>query len=125
MHQPRSSGRAACGSLVISLAILFLASACAPGAATRLSGVGCADPSCREVEPETRQVIGCIGEAACNEPPPPSAAKTQVAAEVGSSPPQAVAETETDASVPSAQEADADEPEEWKIKVYYQRNQRQ
>lgn len=125
MHQPRSSGRAACGSLVISLAILFLASACAPGAATRLSGVGCADPSCREVEPETRQVIGCIGEAACNEPPPPSAAKTQVAAEVGSSPPQAVAETETDAPVPSAGEADADEPEEWKIKVYYQRNQRQ
>ena len=125
MHQPRSSGSAACGSLVISLAILFLASACAPGAAMTLSGVGCADPSCREVEPETRQVIGCIGEAACNEPPPPGAAKKQVAAEVGSSPPQAVAETQTDAPVPSAREADADEPEEWKIKVYYERNQRQ
>ena len=124
MHQSRSSDRAACGSLVILLAILFLASACAPGAATTLSGVGCADPSCREVQPETRQVIGCIGEA-CNEPPPPSAAKKQVAAEVGSSPPQAVAETQTDAPVPSAREADADEPKEWKIKVYYQRNQRQ
>ena len=125
MHHPRSSDRSACGSLVISLAILFLASACAPGAATTLSGVGCADPSCREVEPETRQVIGCIGEAACNEPPPPSAAKKQVAAEVGSSPPQAAAETETDAPVPSAREADTDEPKEWKIKVYYERNQRQ
>jgi len=58
----------------LALAAALLASACAPGSSSRLTGVGCADPSCNEVMPETRKVLGCIGEA-CNEPPPPSAAK--------------------------------------------------
>ena len=126
MQRPRSAYLSDCGLLVLPLAlvILLLTSACAPGAATTLSGVGCPDPFCNEVDPETRKVLGCIG-AACNPPPPPSPVKQQAATEASSRAPQTAAEAGTGARVPSLAEADADESEEWNIKVYYESHDRQ
>jgi len=60
--------------LLWALAVAFAlpASACTIASLPRLSGVGCADPSCNEVIPETRKVIGCTGEA-CHDRSQPSA----------------------------------------------------
>jgi len=86
MQPPRGFTRSHRSEILcfLALAAAFLASACAPGSARTLTGVGCADPSCNEVVPETRKVLGCIGEA-CNEPPPASAAK-KVAGPAGGEP---------------------------------------
>jgi len=126
MQPPGSAYRPDFDLLLVPLVLvtLFLASACAPGAATTLSGMGCADPSCNEVVPETRKVIGCIG-TACDEPPPPSAAKKPATPEASNRAPQAAAEAETGPPAPPAAEADAEEPADWKIKVYYESPERQ
>ena len=125
MQQPRSFHRSHCDLLLVpfALAALLLVPACVPGAATTLSGVGCRDPSCNEVDPDTRKRLGCIGEA-CSEPSSPGAAKQQAATEKSSSSSQPAAQTGTDSPAHSAGEADADEPSEWKIKVYLESHER-
>ena len=127
MHQPRSFYRSHRNGIryPLALAALFLASACAPGSASTLYGVGCADPFCNEVMPETRKVLGCIGEA-CNEPPPPSAAKevADTATEGSSSASQPATASGTDSPAPSAGEADADASSLWNIKVHYESHHR-
>ncbi len=119
--QPRGSTRSHRNWILypLALAALFMASACAPGSATTLKGVGCVDPSCNEVQPETRKVLGCIGEA-CNEPPPPSAAK-KVA---GDAKKVAGDETPSAAGSPETPADEADVPSLWKIKVFYERPDR-
>lgn len=115
MQRPRSSTRSR-GNWIfypLALATLFLSSGCAPGTAATLSGVGCEDPSCNEVKPETRRVLGCIGEG-CDESPPPGAAKQVPQADTDEVRPVA------DSAAPKA-EADADGSSPWKIKVYYER----
>ena len=47
----------------LGLVAPLLTSGCAPGSVSRLSGVGCADPSCNTAMPETRKVLACIGDA--------------------------------------------------------------
>ncbi len=104
---------------------LAMAAGCAPGSASTLSGVGCADPFCNEEKPETRKVLGCIGEA-CNEPPPASASKraAQAAADLGSGAPRETTRSAADATAPLADEA-ADDPSSLRnLKVYYQRHER-
>ena len=124
MQQPRSFYRSHRNGIpcLLALAALVLASACAPGTATTLSGVGCADPSCNEVKPETRKVLGCIGEA-CNEP---TAAKKapHAATEGSSSASQPAAAPGTDSPAPAAGQEDADASSMWDIKVYYESHER-
>ena len=105
----------------LALAAPLLASACAPGSASRLSGVGCADPSCYEEMPETRKVLGCIGNA-CNESPQPGAVE-KVADPAGeeratSSPP--VAASRTDSPAPQEAEEDEEGSSLWDLKVHYE-----
>lgn len=124
----------------LALATVLLASACAPGSSSRLTGVGCADPSCNEAMPETRKVLGCIGEA-CSEPPPPAAAKKVAAAaggerEAASSPVASAAGGERGTASPqgaasdsgsgkgSDAKTDGDESSDWDLKVYYEPYQR-
>ncbi len=127
MQQPRGSTRSHRNWILypLALAALFLASACAPDTASTLYGVGCADRFCNKVMPETRKVLGCIGEA-CNEPPPPSAAKevADTATEGSSSASQPATASGTDSPEPSAGETDADASSPRKIKVYYESNHR-
>lgn len=124
----------------LGLAAALLASGCAPGSARTLTGVGCADPSCNEVMPETRKVLGCIGEA-CNEPPPASAAK-KVAGPAGGEPETAptpvagaaggergtasptVAASGADSAKGPEAKTDGDDSSDWDLKVYYEPYQR-
>ncbi len=123
MRNSRSQG----SWILYALALpgLVMAAACAPGSATTLSGVGCADPSCNEEKPETRRVLGCIGEA-CNEPPPASASKgaAQAAADVGSGAPRETTMSAEDATTPLANETADDSSSPWNIKVYYESHNR-
>ncbi len=123
MQQPRSFCRSPRNGILclLALAALVLASACAPGTATTLSGVGCADPSCNEVKPETRKVLGCIGEA-CDEPPSPSAAKKAAHEDGSSIASQPAASSGTDSQAPG--ESDADASSKWNINVYYESYER-
>ena len=107
-------------SYPLVLALLLSAAACAPGSATVLTGVGCSDPSCNEVLPETRRVLGCVGEA-CNELPPPQAAKPQAAPDVtGGDLPQPAVEAEAGSPPAAETESDVEEPSDGKLKVYYE-----
>lgn len=139
MWQTRSFYRSDWGLALVPLALaaLLLASACAPGTQSMLTGVGCPDPSCNEVDPETRKVIGCIGEA-CNEPPPPGAEKQRATTENSSRASQSTARSATAAVAPAPPAApsematdppahpdvkpdsDADESSLWNIKIYYE-----
>ena len=49
-------------------ALLATSTACAPVTSGILTGVGCDDPHCASVLPETRTVLGCIGDV-CNQDP--------------------------------------------------------
>ncbi len=102
-----------------------MAAGCAPGSASTLSGVGCADPFCNEEKPETRKVLGCIGKA-CNEPPPATGSKgaARAAAAVGSGAPRETTRSAADATAPLTDEA-ADAPSSlWNIKVRYESHHR-
>lgn len=77
MQPPRSFSRSHGDGnrhpLWLALATLPLfASACAFSSATTISGVGCADRTCNEENPETRRVLRCIGRD-CNEEALPGA----------------------------------------------------
>ena len=113
--------------ILYALALLGLAmtAGCAPGSAWTLSGVGCADPSCNQEKPETRKVLGCIGDA-CNEPPPASASKgaAQAAADLDTGAPREASTSAADATAPLADEAADDSSSLSNIKVYYQRHNR-
>lgn len=139
MWQTQSFYRSDWGLALVPLALatLLLASACVPGAASTLTGVGCPDPSCNEVNPETRKVLGCIGET-CNEPPPPGAEKRRATAENSNGAPQPAAQSATISPAPPAAQsatateppadaeadADANESSLWNIKVYYEGHDR-
>ena len=127
MHQPRSFYRSQRNGIryPLALAALFLASACAPDTASTLYGVGCADPFCNKVMPETRKVLGCVGKA-CNEPPQPSAAKevANTATEGSSSAPQPATTSGADSPARSAGETDEVASSLPKLKVYYESHRR-
>ncbi len=123
MRNSRSQG----SWILYALALpgLAMAAGCAPGSATTLSGVGCADPSCNEEKPETRKVLGCIGKA-CNEPPPATGSKgaARAAAAVGSGAPRETMRSAADAAAPLANDATDDPSSLWNIKVYYESHDR-
>lgn len=99
----------------------MLASACTIGSMPTLSGVGCADPSCNEVMPETRKVIRCSGEA-CNEPPSTSAAKPvgDSASGASSAAPHAAAASEADSPLAAEDEAAEDAFSLGDVHIYYE-----
>lgn len=111
-----------CRGLLITIALAtLLAPACVHRGELTLSGVGCPDPSCNEVNPETRMRLRCIG-AACSEPLPSSETEQQAATEKSS--PQTAEQTGSDSPAASAGEAATEEPSKRKIKVYYEGHER-
>lgn len=105
----------------LALGVPLLASACTLGSMPTLSGVGCADPSCNEVMPETRRVIRCTGEA-CHEPPSPSATKPagDSASGASSDAPTAVDPSEADAPAAAESKAAKDALSLGEVKIYYE-----
>lgn len=106
-------------------AALLLAIACAPGSGARLTTVGCADPSCNQELPETRKVLGCMGKA-CNEAPPPGAAEKAAspADEASETAPPPVAMPGKQPAAPQKAEADREDTSSWDVEVHYEKFER-
>ena len=106
----------------LGLVAALLASGCAPGSVSTVTGVGCADPSCNTAMPETRKVLACLGDA-CDEPSPPSAnqdaaGSTEEENDAAAAP---AAATSTDSPAPKeAEENDGEGSLLKNLKVHYE-----
>lgn len=110
----------------LGLVAPLLTSGCAPGSVSRLSGVGCADPSCNTAMPETRKVLACIGDA-CDEPSPPSATQDVAGSteEENNTPADPGAASSADSPAPEeAEENDGEGSAFENLKIHYERFER-
>lgn len=123
MQQLRGFTRSDRRGILFSLALgaPLLASACTIASMPTLTGVGCADPSCNEVMPETRKVIHCDGEV-CNESPPPRPTQPVGASADGESSdrPHPAAAPETDSAAAPEDEKTEDGFSLGGVKIYYE-----